>query len=255
MTDSNNRMPDSEQAEQFFFIHIQKTAGTSLRQHLLENFRQEEIYPLPQKGGLLNYLVLYEMGGLLVGLPPEEQAAFRLFHGHMPFAVTRRLTGDKPPTTFTVLREPVARTLSVLKQKKRKRPELADASLEDIYNIPKYFEGQILNHQAKVFAVPDDSDLLSGFDPYPIGPAELETAKQNLAKVDVIGLQSDMPAFLTELERRFGWRMLQEDVRENVSKDMDVPQSLIERIKADNAVDIAFYEFAQQLVKKHAAQQ
>ena len=238
--------------ERFFFIHIQKTAGTSLRQHLMENFERSEVYPPPQEGGLYNYLVIYQMGAYLVDLPATEQARFRLFHGHMPFAVTQRLALDKPPTTFTVLREPVARTLSVLKQKKKMRPELAEASLEDIYDNRKYFEGQILNHQAKIFAVPDDSDLLAGFDPYPVGPDDLARAKANLEKVDVIGLQSDMPAFLGELERRFGWKTLTEDVRENVSSETEVSPSLLDRITADNAVDIEFYRHAEKLVRARA---
>lgn len=239
--------------ERFFFIHIQKTAGTSLRRHLMENFDRSEVYPPPQEGGLFNYLVIYQMGGYLVELPADEQARYRLFQGHVPFTVTQRLAFETPPTTFTVLRDPVARILSVLNQKKKHRPELAGASLEEIYDNRKYFEGQILNHQAKIFAVPDDSDLLSGFDPFPVGPADLDRAKQNLGKVDVIGLQSDMPAFLAELERRFGWKTLTADVRENVSGNAEVSQSLLDRIAADNAADLEFYRFAQELVRARAS--
>lgn len=239
--------------ERFFFIHIQKTAGTSLRRHLLQNFDRSEIYPPPQEGGLYNYLVIYLMGAYLVHLPAAEQARFRLFHGHVPFTVTRRLAFDKPPMTFTVLREPVDRIISVLKQKKKHRPELANDSLEDIYDNPKYFEGQILNHQAKIFAVPDDSDLLSGFDPFPVGPAELELAKENLDKVDVIGLQSDMSAFLAALENRFGWQTLPSDIRENVSNNAEVNQSFLDRIASDNAIDLEFYSYAQKLVRAKAA--
>lgn len=218
----------------------------------MENFDRSEVYPPEQEGGLFNYLVIYQMGGYLVDMPAAEQSRFRLFHGHVPYAVTQRLALDRPPTTFTVLRDPVARIVSVLNQKKKHRPELADASLEEIYNNPKYFEGQILNHQAKIFAVPNDSDLLSGFDPYPVGPAELERAKENLNSVDVIGLQSDMPAFLGELEQRFGWKTLTSEVRENVSNKAEVSQSLQDRIAADNAIDLEFYRYAEKLVRARA---
>ena len=249
--------PDSSTAEnpveRFFFIHIQKTAGTSLRQHLLANFNWSEIYPPQQENDLGGYLVLYQMGGFLVGLPAAEQARYRLFHGHVPYAVTQRLALDTAPTTITVLREPIARILSALNHKKRHRAEFANASLEEIYNNQKIFQGQLLNHQAKIFAVPNDSDLLSGYDPYPVGPEQLELAKENLNRVDVIGLQSDMPAFLAELQRKFGWETLKSDVRENVGSQSQVSQSFLDRIAADNEIDLAFYRYAQELVATRAA--
>jgi hypothetical protein len=238
----------SKQQERFFFIHIQKTAGTSLRQHLLANFDASEVYPPRVEGKIWAYLTYYLHGNLLTELTAERQSLYRLFHGHMPFAVTQRLSLEKTPTTFTILREPVARTLSVLGQKKRHRPEYADASFEEIYSDPSIFEGQILNHQAKIFAVPENTNLLSGYDPYPVGTLELETAKKNLAKVDVIGLQSDMPSFLTELERSFGWKLLESSAWKNVGEKVEVSQSLIDRITADNEIDIEFYRYAVDLV-------
>lgn len=236
----------------YFFIHIQKTAGTSLRRHMLANFDRLEIYPVPQ-ANKLKTLAAYLQGHALVDLPASEQEKYRLFHGHMPFTVSQRLSLAQPPATLTLLREPVARTLSVLGQKKLHRPEFAEASLEEIYENSDIFTGEILNHQAKIFAVPDDHDMLSGFGAFPVGPAELETAKRNLEKVDVVGLQSDMGAFIAELEQKFGWKILAEDVKENVGSAPDVSQSFLERIEEDNALDIEFYRFAEALVASRAA--
>ena len=243
-------MSSSDNNDRYFFIHIQKTAGTSLRRHLLANFTREEMYPPVQEGGMMDFLTTYLAGGLLVALPPEVQSRFRLFHGHMPYATSQRLCFEDKPKTFTLLREPVARTISVLGQKKRQRKELANASLEDIYNDPDIFKGQILNHQAKIFAVPDDSDLLAGFNPYPVDAQGLARAKSNLARVDVVGLQSNMPGFLADLGRSFGWTILDEEVRENVGTtgSDDIPQSLRDRIVEDNALEMEFYQYAVDLV-------
>ena len=248
---------DSNNPERYFFIHIQKTSGTSLRRHLLANFSREEIYPPNQEGGLQDFLSTYLAGGLLAALPPEIQARFKLFHGHMPYATSQRLSFDTAPRTFTLLREPIERTLSVLGQKKRQRAELAETSLEDIYNDRGIFEGQILNHQAKNFAIPDDSDLLAGFNPYPVGVEELALAKENLSKVDVIGLQSDMPAFLDNLAHSFKWKILEEEVRENIGNTRadDIPQSLRDRIAEDNQVELEFYQYAVDLVKQRQGEE
>jgi Sulfotransferase domain len=247
--------PDGGEDQRFFFIHIQKTGGTSLRQHLLANFDRAVVYPpKPEKGvtksaGLYAFLTYYLLGKELVDLPAAEQARYRLFHGHMPYAVTQLLSFTRPITTLTVLREPVARTLSVLGQKKQHNPLYKDATFEEIYDDRNIFEGEIHNHQAKVFAVPNDSNLLSGYDHFPVGPAELEVAKRNLDNVDVIGLQSDLPSFLAELERRFGWVSLQTAPRKNVGMERKVSQAFTDRIAAENEIDVAFYQYAVDLVK------
>jgi hypothetical protein len=236
---------EEDETKRFFFIHIQKTAGTSLREHLLENFDRSEVYP-PGEGGRQKVLARYVFGQLLIETPASEQAKYRLFHGHMPYAASQKLAFKTPPVTLTVLRDPIARTLSVLGQKKRHRPEFADASLEDIYDEREIFEGEILNHQTKIFAVPND---MSGFDPFYVGAAQLELAKKNLKNVEVIGLQSDMPAFLAELKRKFGWNPLQPGIRKNTGESRQVNAPFLARIEADNAVDIAFYRYAVELVK------
>ncbi len=246
MQDSQAR----EEEQRYFFIHIQKTAGVSLRQHLIANLGRERIYPSLSGGreAKKDFLISYLSGALLTSLPRWALEEYLLFHGHMPFTTTRRLPFERPLRVFTILREPLERTISVLGQKKRHRPEFAEATLEEIYAHESVFQGQILNHQTKIFAVPDDSDALGGYAPYPVGPAALERAKENLASLDVIGLMSDMPGFLDDLAATFGWTMLEGDVRENVGRKTQVSQSLLDRIAEDNRLELEFYAFAEKLV-------
>lgn len=253
--DSLNNVAEGDEDEHFFFIHIQKTAGVSLRQHLLANFKREQIYPpLPTgKNAMKDFLTLYLSGAFLVSLPASEHSKYKLFHGHMPFTVTKRLTFKAPLKTFTILRDPIERTLSVLLQKKRQRQEYTDATLEEIYADPRIFEGEILNHQTKIFAVPNNSDLLGGYAPYAVDKSGLEVAKRNLKSIDVIGLQSNMPAFLEDLACKFGWTMLEDDVRKNVGSKPNVSQAFLNRIAADNRIEIDFYRYAVDLVAARSA--
>lgn len=247
---------DGEECQRYFFVHIQKTAGISLRQHLIANLGRDSIYPplTTGKNAKLDFLITYLSGALLISLPPEMQSQYRLFHGHMPFTVSRRLCFERPLKTFVMLRDPVERTLSVLGQKKRHRPEYANSTLEEIYEDPKVYDGQILNHQAKVFAIPDDGgkELLGGYSPYAVDEDGLERAKRNLETVDVIGLLHDMQGFLDNLGRTFGWTMLEENIRENVGSKREVSQSLLDRIVEENQIELEFYRHAVELVEQRA---
>jgi hypothetical protein len=76
------------------FIHIHKTAGTSIVNHLKEFFN-------PQKT-LLH-------GGFFE-IPPEELGNYKLLTGHFSFGRIQQLLADS--YSFTFLRDPVERVLS-----------------------------------------------------------------------------------------------------------------------------------------------
>ena len=69
--------PEESQKRRFFFIHIQKTAGTSIREHLMENFDRSEVYPPLEQGGLPKVLARYVFGQKLVDTPAAEQAKYQ----------------------------------------------------------------------------------------------------------------------------------------------------------------------------------
>lgn len=235
----------------YFFLHIQKTAGSSLVKHLHTIFNPRAIYPPKDiSGGMPGYLAAYLSGEALLALPREELEGYSLYSGHMAFATSELLDLDKPPKTFTILRHPVERTISVLKQKKRHQPEFKDAALEDIYHDRDIFMGQILNHQTKIFSLPPEYGYQSGFAHFEVDHRSLRIAKQNLRKIDVIGLQRDMHTFYIALADQFGWPLPERDYRENVGAKLSVSQAFIERIARDNAIDIAFYQYATKIVRR-----
>lgn len=86
------------------FLHIQKTAGTSLTVALQERFRDGEVcnyYPGHVIG--LGWEALNE-------LPERQRQAFRLLVGHMAFGIGSVLR--QPVKYYTFLREPMARLKS-----------------------------------------------------------------------------------------------------------------------------------------------
>ena len=74
----------------------------------------------------------------------------RLVAGHFPLCLTDVL--GVPFHVFTVLRDPVERTLSLLRRTKES-VATPDTTLEEFYADPTRFEGRIKNHMVKMLSV------------------------------------------------------------------------------------------------------
>src|SRR2546423_2753789 len=83
-------------------------------------------------------------------------------------------------------------------------------------------------------------------------PGRLEQAQENLARVDVIGLQARFEEFCDVLTRRFGWD-LGTSRHVNRTEPFEVSDAFRARIAEDNAMDVELYAFAGQLVEKRDA--
>jgi len=259
-------------APRFFFVHVMKTGGTSFVLHLLSNFAPNEVYPSDferrEPGDPEPYASLAELSAL----SPQRRAEIRFYSGHFPYVARELIGGDV--TTLTLLRDPVARTVSVLRHFKRLFPRFRAASLDEIYEEPFIFRHYIENFQTRVFALTQEDEprsfasavgyreiraALDDAAPLPV-PAPADTieiddaryarARSNLAHVDVVGVSEHFPALVDELRRRFGWwpAGLDVDARANVSvEDWDVRPSLRDRIVHDNAYDAELHRLASEL--------
>jgi hypothetical protein len=229
-----------------FFIHVMKTGGTTFVQHIEANFRPDEMYPAVERG--VRRQRAYYMIDELRALPAERRRTIKAYLGHFPFVATTLL--DTEPLTFTILREPIERTVSVLRHCKRHQDRLHDASLEEIYDDGYVFPMQIHNYQAKQFAMTRDDKLESHFDVIDVDDKRLEIARANLERVDVLGLNERYGEFLEAMQRRFGWHYEPIENLRVSTEDWDVSAAFRRRIASDNAADLAFYEYATQLYER-----
>ena len=67
----------------------------------------------------------------------------------------------------------------------------------------------------------------------------------------MLGTQEHFEDFCLELEQRFGWTLGQ-PLWANRTQPDEIPDSLIERIREDNALDLELYEFARDLCEERA---
>ena len=98
-----------------------------------------------------------------------------------------------------MLRDPVERTLSFLRNFRERRAEVQHASLEEIYADEFLFRCVLQNHMVKMFSL-TPADLSAGmFTRVDFSREHLERAEEQLTTVDVIGLQERLPDFCHDL--------------------------------------------------------
>jgi hypothetical protein len=237
----------NEAAPKFFFVHVQKAAGTSLIFRLRKQFGRAAIYPpMSDKG---NVAAVITVDHLLERWRTHRDTT-NVVTGHFPLCTVELLDGDF--TTLTVLREPVERTLSYLRHHRKVTPAEAERPLEDIYDEPLRFEGLIHNHMVKMFSLRREEMTEGVLTPVEFTPEHLERAKANLATVDAVGDQASFEDYVAELIERSGWRLggLQ---HVNRTSPVDVSESFRTRIAEDNALDLELYAFAQELIRERRA--
>jgi hypothetical protein len=237
----------TDTAERFFFVHVMKTGGSTFRQHVLHNFPAAgAVYPDPELDG--NLVAATTRIQRLLALPKERHARIRAYTGHFPFVLPRLL--DPQLVTLTVLRDPVERTISYLKECKRSHPRLQGRPLEEIYEDTAVFFSFICDHQTKIFSMTPADRLESYMEYIEIDEERLRIAKANLEAVDVVGLNSAFDDFLADVQRRYGWEIRERPNRRVSKEPWDVSDSFRERIATDNANDVAFYRFACDLIRR-----
>jgi hypothetical protein len=220
----------------FFFVHVMKTAGSTFRQHVRFNFTAAERYPDDEED---DDLVMAKLSvPQLLALPPERHARIRVYTGHFPYCAAEQL--GREVTTLTILRDPVARTISHLKQ------EVAPhGSLEAAYEDPEV-QLRIANHQVRMFAFTAEDEIENFATALDIDERRFAIACDHLASVDLVGFQERFGDFLDAVVSRYGWaRAPVRSVR--VGPDVQVSAALRRRIEADSEPDVAFHAYARRL--------
>ena len=225
------------EAQRFFFVHLHKTAGTSLWWRMSKQFADEDMSPGDGDGPAESRTISVDD---LVERWPQRRDAVRVLAGHFPLC-TAELLGDEF-TTFTLLRDPVDRIVSALREQRQKVPQFATWSFEEVYRDP--VRRRLLhNHMVKMFALTPDTMNEGVLTDVDFGVEHLERATAALETLDLVGFQDDVEGFCASLAERYDWT-LGKPVNLNASAPAEVPASLLEHIAEDNALDVAFYERA-----------
>jgi hypothetical protein len=237
---------EAGQSSRFFFVHVQKTGGTALFKRLKRHFGDRAVYPDASDGDVVTVAPQLSVD-VLLSRWQERRDEIRIVTGHFPLCTTELLGGEF--TTLTVLREPVARTLSYLRHHRELTPRDHDKPLELIYEDAFGFQTLVHNHMVKMFSLTPNEMTDGTLTPVEFVPAHLDRAKRQLATVDVLGLQERFNEFCEHLTYRFGWQ-LGEPLHANRTEPVAVSDSFRARVAEDNWMDVELYEHARGLYQE-----
>jgi hypothetical protein len=187
---------DRAQTPTLLLMHIPKTAGTALRETILNNYKQSEvayIYPDPPGFPVSN----------LRDLPLSQRAHFRLVVGHFQYGIHEDVPNDY--SYFTIVRNPLRRVWSQYQYMVEYGSPLLVIngrikSLQEV--LESRLTANLDNLMVRCFAGVDESD----FPPGSIDAEIYDLAARHAQDAFLyIGHQERIGDAYTFLQRKFGW--------------------------------------------------
>lgn len=189
--------PIDLQRPRIVFLHLPKTAGTTVHNILAQQFSEEEICP--------------ERFDRLSELSAEEIAPFRLFSMHDSFYNLQCIPG--PKKIFTIFREPIERILSQYQYWRSHSPNFIKATNQDWLSR---FKKMDINTYLKmtdthIFHSNDNlmtrhmshNQLNKNGDLWRDDNELLDAALENLEKMDAFGIMEFLPESIDLMCRTF----------------------------------------------------
>ncbi|MCB8944624.1 MAG: sulfotransferase family 2 domain-containing protein [Ardenticatenaceae bacterium] len=228
------------------FLHIPKTAGTTLQRILKRQYWPRHLYHV---GSAADSIANFQQ------LPAAQRAPIRLLMGHFEMGIDASL--PTPSTYFTILREPVARIISYYAHVRRD----PDHYCHQLVNEQQMDLETFIRSGADVMVDNGQTRMIAGllYDiPFgQCGPDVLALAKQNVAqRFACVGLTEQFDESLLLMQALFGWRMVYYASRNATPRKRNgITAVAHQAITQCNQLDLALYAFAQeQLAAQIAAQ-
>jgi len=224
------RKSTADTEQQYFFIHIPKTGGTSLRKMLYKVFKQQEIFPNAKDiaANEKRYLRIHPF----LQADSKHFSQKILFMGHLNIRALSVF--DKRPFVFTLLRDPYEQVCSMLNHLLTLDVRFKKTPPEEILNT-------VINHnpQTRLFC-PFKKRL---------NQQDLKRAKINLEKLDFVGITKQFEDSVKALWYINGWKKVSFKY-ENQSKRSYRFDHLNDIILPKIELDIELYAFAVKLFER-----
>lgn len=242
--------------ERLLFLHVPKTAGTSMRVHLMNQYLPEEVFPPTNWTEAARF--------------DRPITDFRAYSGHF-----RANFAAKVPSgtrTLVVFREPVSRLLSALRHLRRDpdfHPDhvlVRGKTLGEMVRMPAIMANQY-NIQVSWLAASADPAMVDDFlraNPEDEASSVEESASDEtlfqrardaLNKIDFIGFTEDLRPVLAQLSDEMDYHPVISFPRLNDSRREDDPADRLgategELIRQATALDQRLYDFAKDIVEQ-----
>lgn len=218
------------------FLHIPKTGGSWLSAALRSSLPPQAFYEVPSD----------RVGDVPVALLLERHAVVA---GHFTMADLRPVLDTT--FTFTVLRDPIDRVVSLYHFYREQSaaphydPRVADTKTHEFEAFVDHLEERVSpwsNWQ---------TFLLSGAVDCETPPGDLlPAARENLQRINLVGVQDELADTLSSLAAARGWQLTPPAGKVNATRHRlsvaDVSPSTIQKLQALNAADVELYRLARE---------
>ena len=222
------------------FLHLPKTAGSSLRTAFYHQFGRDRVLRVNRADPL-------ETVREIRSLPTRERYAVAAIVGHMSYGIHEAL--GVPCTYVTMLRDPVERVLSLFAYLSRSPDSRLGWTLPEGMSLEAFVDDWemaplVHNEQTRLLAGPLAAELPAATD------ESLVQAKRNLVEgIVCTGITERFDESLSVLQQVLGWdtatyqrRKVAPGGRRNVAASPQV----LERIAVRNHLDLDLYALARE---------
>lgn len=245
---------DLRREESLYFLHIHKTAGSSMRRFITEHFDLDDIAD-----------IRWTMRDLLDA--PREALDRTLIAGHYGHYLHQ--VAPRPLVYITMLRDPVERTLSAFSDMVWREDLWLHDHIKDM-TIDEFVHDDIgvsefMNFQTRSLAFDDVDAHFKGYSELWREPeryravysdrALLDKAIERLNSFAFVGVQDQFDDSLKLLAHTFGWLPPKNAPRVNVRRSAreDLSERTLERIREFTQLDQELYEHAHRLFSERFA--
>ena len=214
----------------YFFIHIPKTAGTTLRSIVdLQTGRKNVLtyYNQPNRSLLDNLEALI-----------STNSHYQALIGHFQFGVHEKITRD--PHYFTFLRDPVELTISAYHERLKTTPGEFEKPDGSIMSIMEHIDANLYDYtnlQTKIVAGVPEKNAVTEED--------LALAKKNIEKYyKFVGISEMFDQSILMLSKILGWRPCVYGTLNKGPANKDIEDHIRDSITKITPLDMELYDFA-----------
>ncbi|MEC4891518.1 MAG: sulfotransferase family 2 domain-containing protein [Oscillatoria sp. PMC 1051.18] len=244
-------MNNHEKPKSLIFLHIPKSAGTTLNKIIENNYDKDTIFTIGiDTQGSINKFK---------NIPELERKKIKVLKGHMPFGLHELM--PQPCTYITLLRHPVERIISSYHY-------ILRSPVHYLHNYVTTKQISLENFVSTGMSTDTDNGQtrrlagvsagkLSGERIVDFGecyPELLTQAKENLINhFSVVGVVDKFDESLLLMKKELAWNncyYISRNITKHKPNERQIKKETIEIIKENNQLDLQLYTFAQELLSQ-----